>query len=236
LCCSRYFLCCSMYCLFCDFPCIVCVYMCTEQLPPGGYPIAVKFIISYIIHTHTQKLKIFVHANVTFPFFIIMYQYVSNKSASCKMRIRNKFVWQSWLKTKFQWKWIFFEMEIKHTDKNNLHWTNCMLLCNENFKACNIWHTLMACFTILYWFSLWQMFKVATYKTCCIAQSTCLVSNLTTLQELKPRYAIMICQCKATSMSKTKIKQNYVVRFQLLLLCHINMECSEVTASSKNIF
>jgi hypothetical protein len=35
--------------LFCDVPCIVCVYMCTEQLPPGGYPIAVKYIISYHI-------------------------------------------------------------------------------------------------------------------------------------------------------------------------------------------
>jgi len=38
-----------MYCLFCDVSCIVCVYMCTEQLPPGGYPIAVKYIISYHI-------------------------------------------------------------------------------------------------------------------------------------------------------------------------------------------
>jgi hypothetical protein len=47
LCCSMYFLCCSIYCLFCDVLCIVCVYMCTEQLPPGGYPIAVKYIISY---------------------------------------------------------------------------------------------------------------------------------------------------------------------------------------------
>jgi hypothetical protein len=43
------FLCCPMWCLFCDVPCIVCLYMCTEQLPPGGYPIAVKYIISYII-------------------------------------------------------------------------------------------------------------------------------------------------------------------------------------------
>ena len=41
------FLCCSMYCLFCVVLCIVCVYMCTELLPPGGYPIAVKYIISY---------------------------------------------------------------------------------------------------------------------------------------------------------------------------------------------
>jgi hypothetical protein len=32
--------------MFCDVPCIVCVYMCTEQLPSGGYPIAVKYIIS----------------------------------------------------------------------------------------------------------------------------------------------------------------------------------------------
>ena len=49
LCCSMYFLCCSMCCLFCDVPCIVCVYMCTEQLPPGGYPIAVKYIILYVL-------------------------------------------------------------------------------------------------------------------------------------------------------------------------------------------
>jgi hypothetical protein len=39
---------CSMYCLFCVVLCIVCVYMCTELLPPGGYPIAVKYTISYI--------------------------------------------------------------------------------------------------------------------------------------------------------------------------------------------
>ena len=44
------FLCCSMYCLFCVVLCIVCVYMCTARLPPGGYPIAVKFIISYHIN------------------------------------------------------------------------------------------------------------------------------------------------------------------------------------------
>jgi len=48
LCCSMYFLCCSMYCLFCDVPCIVCAYMCTEQLPPGGYPIAAKYISYHI--------------------------------------------------------------------------------------------------------------------------------------------------------------------------------------------
>jgi len=36
-----------MYCLFCVVLCIVFVYMCTEQLLPGGYPIAVKYIIYY---------------------------------------------------------------------------------------------------------------------------------------------------------------------------------------------
>jgi hypothetical protein len=57
LCCSMYFfvlcyvlLCCSMYWLFCDVLCIVCVYMFTEQPPLGGYPIAVKYIISYRIN------------------------------------------------------------------------------------------------------------------------------------------------------------------------------------------
>jgi hypothetical protein len=48
LCCSVYFLCCSMYRLFCDVPCVVCVYMCTEQLPPGAYPIAVKYEVYHI--------------------------------------------------------------------------------------------------------------------------------------------------------------------------------------------
>jgi len=43
------FLCCSMYCLFCVVLCIVFVHMCTVLLPPGGYPIAVKYIISYRI-------------------------------------------------------------------------------------------------------------------------------------------------------------------------------------------
>jgi len=38
-----------MYYLFCVVLRIVCVYMFTVLLPPGGYPIAVKYIISYII-------------------------------------------------------------------------------------------------------------------------------------------------------------------------------------------
>jgi hypothetical protein len=41
------FLCCSMYC-FCVVLCIVYVDMCTELLSPGGYPIAVKYIIHII--------------------------------------------------------------------------------------------------------------------------------------------------------------------------------------------
>jgi ABC-type uncharacterized transport system permease subunit len=49
------YLCCSMY--FCVVLCIVCfvfsvlfvcVYICTELLPLDGYPIAVKYIISYL--------------------------------------------------------------------------------------------------------------------------------------------------------------------------------------------
>jgi hypothetical protein len=53
------FLCCSMYCLFCFILCIVCVHMCTVLLSPGGYPIAVKYIISYITYhiSYLQKKR-----------------------------------------------------------------------------------------------------------------------------------------------------------------------------------
>jgi len=54
------FLCCSMY--FCVVLCIVCVYMCTELLPPGGYTIAVKYIVSY--HQHLRGIKISIIKNV----------------------------------------------------------------------------------------------------------------------------------------------------------------------------
>jgi hypothetical protein len=50
------FLCCSIYCLFCDVLCIVCVYMCTVLLSPVGYPIAVKYIISYQYETANLEL------------------------------------------------------------------------------------------------------------------------------------------------------------------------------------
>jgi hypothetical protein len=53
---SFYLLCCSMYCLFCDVPCIVCMYMFTEQLPPGGYSIAVKYISYHIYYISYQPL------------------------------------------------------------------------------------------------------------------------------------------------------------------------------------
>jgi len=35
----------------------VCVYMCTELLPPGGYPIAVKYIISYVSTVNLLPMK-----------------------------------------------------------------------------------------------------------------------------------------------------------------------------------
>jgi len=44
-----------MYCLFCVVPCIVCVYMCNVLLPPGGYPVAVKCIISYQLGIHNRS-------------------------------------------------------------------------------------------------------------------------------------------------------------------------------------
>ena len=44
------------YCLFCVVLCIVCVYMCTVLLPPGGYPIAVKYIIYYVFNIVARKM------------------------------------------------------------------------------------------------------------------------------------------------------------------------------------
>jgi hypothetical protein len=50
---------CSMYCLFFVVLCIVCVYVCTELLPLGGYPIAVKYIISYNQQMHNRGCYLF---------------------------------------------------------------------------------------------------------------------------------------------------------------------------------
>jgi len=52
-----------MYCLFCVVLCIVCVHMCAVLLPPGGYPVAVKYIIisyriSYYIICHGMSYHI----------------------------------------------------------------------------------------------------------------------------------------------------------------------------------
>jgi len=67
---SSYFLCCSMYCLFCVVLCIVCVYMCTVLLPPGGYPIAVKYIIYHIIISY--------HISISYHIYHIIYHIISN--------------------------------------------------------------------------------------------------------------------------------------------------------------
>ena len=48
--------CCCMYCLFCVVLCIVCAHVFTVLLPPGGYPIAVKYISYHIIY-HINDLK-----------------------------------------------------------------------------------------------------------------------------------------------------------------------------------
>jgi len=53
---SSWFLCRSVYCLFCVVPCIVCVYMCTVLLPPGGYPIAVKYISYRMYHIYIYHI------------------------------------------------------------------------------------------------------------------------------------------------------------------------------------
>jgi len=73
LCCSTYFLCCSIYCLFCVILCIVCVYMCTVLLSPGGYPYAVKYIISYISH-----ISYIISCHISYR--TISYQYRFNSS------------------------------------------------------------------------------------------------------------------------------------------------------------
>ena len=80
--CSVYFcvvlciLCCSMYRLFCDVLCIVCVFVCTVLLPPGGYPIVVKYIISYhIISYHIISYHIISYHIISYH--IISYHIIS---------------------------------------------------------------------------------------------------------------------------------------------------------------
>jgi hypothetical protein len=69
------FLCYSMYWLFCDVLCIVDVYMCTVLLPLGGYPIAVKYIISYKSTIHRVS-GISSHTKMLIVYFIIPVFYV----------------------------------------------------------------------------------------------------------------------------------------------------------------
>jgi hypothetical protein len=57
------------YCLFCVVLCIVCMYMCTVLLPPGGYPIAVKYIISYHIIYHLQIVTVPINAQFHYYVF-----------------------------------------------------------------------------------------------------------------------------------------------------------------------
>jgi len=67
-----------MYCLFCVVLCIVCVYMCTVLLPPGGYPIAVKYIISYHITISYYHIIIYHHIiSYTISYHIISYHIIS---------------------------------------------------------------------------------------------------------------------------------------------------------------
>jgi hypothetical protein len=57
-----------MYCLFCVVLRIVCVYMCTVLLPPGGYPIAVKYIIYHITYRYWDYVFLNVwNVQVAFP-------------------------------------------------------------------------------------------------------------------------------------------------------------------------
>jgi len=77
------FLCCSVYCLFCVVLCIVCVYMCTEQLPPGGYPIAVKYIISYHISHYIISYHIISYHIVSYIISYHIYHIVSYHVISC---------------------------------------------------------------------------------------------------------------------------------------------------------
>jgi hypothetical protein len=68
------FLCCSKYCLFCVILCSVCVYMCTELLPPGGYPIAIKYIISYHFNDYNENFHKTYVKYLIFNFFFFLHR------------------------------------------------------------------------------------------------------------------------------------------------------------------
>jgi len=62
--------------LFCVVLCIVCVYMCIVLLPPGGYPIAVKYMIYIYISYITSHKIISYHISYHIVSYhhIILYQ------------------------------------------------------------------------------------------------------------------------------------------------------------------
>jgi hypothetical protein len=53
LCCFTYFCVLLRIVCFVTFSVLFFVYMCTELLPPGGYPIAVKYVISCVSNSIT---------------------------------------------------------------------------------------------------------------------------------------------------------------------------------------
>jgi uncharacterized membrane protein YciS (DUF1049 family) len=58
-----------LFCVDCVVLCTVCVSMCTVLLPPGVYPIAVKYIISYHIIIQTSvwdKMKVLANKQVAY--------------------------------------------------------------------------------------------------------------------------------------------------------------------------
>jgi len=68
----------------CVVLCIVCVYMCPVLLPPGGNPMAVKYIISYIrlyiisyISYHTRSYIIYYVVSYQIIYHIILYHIIS---------------------------------------------------------------------------------------------------------------------------------------------------------------
>jgi hypothetical protein len=81
---------------FCVVLCIVCfvmfsvlfVYMCTELLPLGGYPIAVKYIIPY--HTLSQ-----IFSALTLPLFMLGLTVVANH-VFCMLLVHLKCCMEIW--------------------------------------------------------------------------------------------------------------------------------------------
>jgi len=76
-----------VYCLFCDILCIVCVYVCTELLPPGGYPIAVKYIMFVYMCVLNYCHRVATQLQLNISYHIISYH---KESISGKTRWKKK--------------------------------------------------------------------------------------------------------------------------------------------------